>query len=433
MAASRETGAGERRGHGEDAWGFATRAIHVGQEPDPAYGAVTTPIYQTSTFAQEGVGGHKGYEYARSGNPTRTALEQCLASLEGGAHGLAFSSGLGAESAVTYLLKSGDHMVAHDDLYGGTSRLFNRLLANFGVTVDYVDATDPANVARALRPETRLVWVETPTNPLLRVVDIAAVAAAIRAHNDSVRGVTGRGSAGVPPVPGIEGVTSGGDPREGAQNGALLVVDNTFASPYLQRPLALGADLALHSATKYLGGHSDVVLGALVARDNGLAERLRFIQNAAGAVPGPFDCWLVLRGVKTLAVRMRQHSANAGSIARYLDGHPRIARVIYPGLESHPDHALAARQMSLFGGMISAEVVGGQEDAYRVLGKTKLFTLAESLGGVESLIEHPASMTHASIPPERRRDIGISDGLIRLSVGIEDEADLRADLAQALG
>jgi len=404
------------QGQHEDRWGFATRAIHAGQEPDPAYGAVTVPIYQTSTFAQDGVGGHKGYEYARSGNPTRTALEHCRASLEGegdAAHGLAFSSGLGAESAVTYLLKSGDHMVAHDDLYGGTSRLFNRLLANFGVTVDYVDATSRENVARALRPETRLVWVETPTNPLLRVVDIIAVATVVHDHNAHAA------------------LGEGGD-----TSGALLVVDNTFASPYLQRPLALGADIALHSATKYLGGHSDVVLGALVTRDDALAERLRFIQNAAGAVPGPFDCWLALRGVKTLAVRMRQHSANAMSIARYLEGHPRIDHVIYPGLENHPDHAIAARQMGemgLFGGMISAEVAGGQEEAYRVLARTKLFTLAESLGGVESLIEHPASMTHASIPPERRRAIGISDGLIRLSVGIEDEADLRADLAQALG
>jgi len=389
-------------GHDVEAWGFATRAIHAGQEPDPAYGAVTIPIYQTSTFAQEGVGGHKGYEYARSGNPTRTALETCLASLEAGAHGLAFSSGLGAESAITYLLKSGDHMVAHDDLYGGTSRLFNNLLSNFGVSVDYVDATDPANVARALRPETRLVWVETPTNPTLRVVDIAAVAARVHSYG------------------------------EGADH-PLLVVDNTFASPYLQQPLTLGADIALHSATKYLGGHSDVVLGALVVRDEALAARLRYIQNAAGAVPGPFDCWLVLRGVKTLAVRMRQHSANAMTVARFLKEQPRIARVIYPGLESHPDHALAARQMSLFGGMISAEVVGGREEAYRVLSRTKLFTLAESLGGVESLIEHPASMTHASIPPERRAAIGVSDGLIRLSVGIEDEADLCADLAQALG
>ena len=378
------------------AWGFATRAIHVGQEPDPTSGAVTVPIYQTSTFAQEAVGQHKGYEYARTGNPTRTALEQCLASLESGAYGLAFSSGMGAESAIAYLLKSGDHVVAHDDLYGGTSRLFNRLLANFGVEVDYVDATDPANVARALRPTTRLVWLETPTNPLLRIVDIAAVSA--QAH----------------------------------RAGALVVVDNTFASPFLQRPLELGADLVLHSATKYLGGHSDVVLGAVVLRDAALYERLRFIQNAAGAVPGPFDCWLVLRGVKTLAVRMRQHEANAAAVVRFLQEHPRITHVYYPGLESHAGHALAARQMSGFGAMLSAEVEGGQEAAFRVLSRTRLFTLAESLGGVESLIEHPASMTHASIPAERRAAIGIGDGLIRLSVGIEDADDLLADLTQAL-
>lgn len=377
-------------------WGFATRAIHVGQEPDPASGAVTVPIYQTSTFAQEAVGRHKGYEYARTGNPTRTALERCLASLENGSHGLAFSSGMGAESAIAYLLRGGDHIVAHDDLYGGTSRLFNHLLTGFGVEIDYVDAADPANVARALRPTTRLVWLETPTNPLLRIVDIGAVAAP--AH----------------------------------QAGALVVVDNTFASPYLQRPLELGADIVVHSATKYLGGHSDVVLGAIVTRDDTLAARLRFIQNAAGAVPGPFDAWLVLRGLKTLAVRMRQHESNARSVARFLNGHPRIERVLYPGLESHPGHALAARQMQGFGGMISAEVKGGQEAAYRVLSRTKLFTLAESLGGVESLIEHPASMTHASIPPDRRAAIGIGDGLIRLSVGIEDEADLLADLRQAL-
>jgi cystathionine beta-lyase/cystathionine gamma-synthase len=375
---------------------FETRAIHAGQEPDPTTGAVIVPIYQTSTFAQEGVGGHKGYEYARTGNPTRSALEQCLASLEGGAHGLAFSSGMGAESAITYLLQSGDHIVAHDDLYGGTSRLFNRLLANFGVTIDYVDATDPANVERALRPQTRLVWLETPTNPLLRIVDIAAVSAL--AH--------------------------------GA--GALVVVDNTFASPYLQRPLELGADLVLHSATKYLGGHSDVVLGAIVARDDALAERLRFIQNAAGAVPGPLDSWLVLRGVKTLALRMRQHEANAAAIARFLQGHPRVEHVYYPGLPEHPGYALARRQMHGFGGMISAELEGGREAAFRMLSRTRLFTLAESLGGVESLIEHPASMTHASIPAERRAAIGIGEGLIRLSVGVEDEADLIADLEQAL-
>lgn len=377
-------------------WGFATRAIHVGQPPDPTTGAVAVPIYQTATFAQEAVGQHKGYEYARTGNPTRTALEQCLASLENGAHGLAFSSGMGAESALTYLLRAGDHIAAHDDLYGGTSRLFNRLLAAFGVEVDYVDAGDPAAVAGALRPSTRMIWLETPTNPLLRIIDIAAVAEISR------------------------------------RAGALLVVDNTFASPYLQRPLDLGADIVLHSATKYLGGHSDVVLGAIVTRDAAVAERLRFIQNAAGAVPGPLDCWLVLRGLKTLAVRMRQHETNAREVARFLAGHPRIARVLYPGLETHPGHDLAARQMDGFGGMISAEVVGGREAAHRVLSRTRLFTLAESLGGVESLIEHPASMTHASISPERRAAIGIGEGLIRLSVGIEEADDLIADLRQAL-
>jgi cystathionine beta-lyase/cystathionine gamma-synthase len=368
----------------------------VGQEPEPATGAVTVPIYQTATFAQESVGRHKGYEYARTGNPTRTALEQCVASLESGHHGLAFSSGMAAEAAVTYLLHGGDHIVAHDDLYGGTSRLFDRLLAGFGVQIDYVDATDPANVARALRPTTRLVWLETPTNPLLRIIDIAAVVHAAHAA------------------------------------GALVVVDNTFASPYFQRPLELGADVVVHSATKYLGGHSDVVLGVLVTREEGLADRLRFIQNAAGAVPGPLDCWLVLRGLKTLALRMRQHEANAQAVARFLQQHPRVTRVLYPGLESHPGHAVAARQMSGFGGMVSAEVEGGQPAAYRVLSRIRLFTLAESLGGVESLIEHPGGMTHASVPPERRAAIGIGDGLIRLSVGIEDEADLLADLEQAL-
>jgi len=381
----------------DDSWGFATRAIHAGQQPDPAYGAVTTPIYQTSTYAQEGVGQHKGYDYARSGNPTRTALEECLASLEGGTDGIAFSSGMAAESAIAYLLKSGDHVIVHDDCYGGTPRLFNHLIAKFDVRFEYVDATDPDNVRRALRPDTRLVWFETMTNPLLRVIDITAVAE--RAH----------------------------------AVGALVVADSTFTSPYLVRPLDLGADIVLHSATKYLGGHSDAVLGALVVRDAELAAQLRFIQKAAGAVPGPLDAWLVLRGLKTLSIRMRCHQANAGVVARFLRDHPGITRVIYPGLDDHPDHLLASRQMRGFGGMISTEVAGGKEAAYRILGRTRLFTLAESLGGVESLIEHPASMTHASIPVERRAAIGVGDGLIRLSVGIEDDADLIADLKHALG
>ena len=382
----------------DTAWGFATRAIHIGQEPDPAYGAVTVPIYQTSTFAQQGVGGHKGYEYARSGNPTRTALETCLASLESGTHGLAFSSGLGAISTIAYLLRAGDHVVAHDDLYGGTSRLFNRLLGGFGIETTYVDATDPAAVGRALRPSTRLVWLETPTNPMLRLIDIAAVSELVHAQRSD----------------------------------ALVAVDNTFASPYLQRPLEWGADIVLHSATKYLGGHSDVVLGALVVKDDDLAERLRFAQNAAGAVPGPFDCWLVLRGIKTLAVRMRQHEANARAVVAFLTGHAGVGTVHYPGLPAHPGHAVATRQMSGYGGMVSADLAGGHDAALRALARTRVFTLAESLGGVESLIEHPASMTHASIPAERRAAIGIGEGLIRLSVGIEDEADLLTDLDHAL-
>ncbi len=379
-------------------WGFSTRAIHVGQEPDALTGAVTTPIYQTSTFAQDGIGNHKGYEYGRTGNPTRTALEECLASLEEGAHGLAFSSGMGAVSAVAYLLKQGDHVVAHDDLYGGTARFFNKLLSNFGVETTFVDASDPAAVQAALRPTTRLVWLETPTNPLLGIVPLKAVADLAHAHDPSL----------------------------------LVVVDNTFASPYFQRPLTLGADIVLHSATKYLGGHSDVVLGAVVVKDKALDERLRYIQNAAGATPGPFDSWLVLRGLKTLSLRMRRHEDNAMAIAVFLSMHPHVGKVIYPGLPSHPGHNLAREQMDGFGGMISVELHGGLDAAQRVLARTKLFTLAESLGGVESLIEHPGLMTHASLGAERRQEIGLGDGLIRLSVGIEDEADLLADLAQAL-
>jgi cystathionine gamma-lyase len=377
-------------------WGFSTRAIHSGQEPDPATGAVITPIYQTSTFAQEGLGRHKGYEYARSGNPTRTALETCLAALEGAQHGLAFGSGLGAETTLLHTLRSGDHVLAMDDLYGGSFRLFEQVFRRLGLTFSYVDARDPERLQSELRPNTRLVWLESPTNPLLKVVDLAAVAAV--AH----------------------------------QSGALVVVDNTFLGPYLQRPLALGADVVVYSTTKYLGGHSDVVGGALLLNDDALAAQLRFLENAVGTVPGPMDSWLVLRGLKTLAVRMEAHCANAMAVARMLDGHPAVARVYYPGLESHPDHQVARRQQRGFGGMLSFVVPGGMEGAGAVLERLRLFTLAESLGGVESLAEHPASMTHASIPPERRADLGLDEGLIRLSVGIEDCDDLLADLRCAL-
>lgn len=377
-------------------WGFATRAIHSGQEPDPATGAVITPIYQTSTFAQEGLGRHKGYDYARSGNPTRTALEGCLAALEGAQHALAFGSGLGAETTLLHTLSSGDHVLAMDDLYGGTFRLFERVFRQLGLTFSYVDARDLDRVQAALQPDTRLVWLESPTNPLLKVVDIAAVAQL--AHG----------------------------------KGARVVVDNTFLGPYLQRPLELGADVVVYSTTKYLAGHSDVVGGALLLNDDVLAAQLRYLENAVGTVPGPMDCWLVLRGLKTLAVRMDAHCANAQAVARMLEDHPRVARVYYPGLERHPDHAVACRQQRGFGGMLSFVVDGGMDAAGRILERLRLFTLAESLGGVESLAEHPASMTHASIPPERRAALGLDDGLIRLSVGIEECRDLLADLRQAL-
>ena len=376
--------------------GFATRAIHVGQAPDPTTGAVITPIYQTSTYAQEGLGRHKGYEYSRSGNPTRTALEECLASLEGARHGLAFGSGLGAETTILHTLRSGDHVVALDDLYGGTFRLFERVFRPLGISFSYVDARDLDTVKGGLRDGTRLVWLESPSNPLLKVVDIAAVADL--AH----------------------------------QAGARLVVDNTFLSPYFQQPLALGADVVVHSATKYLGGHSDVVGGAVLLNDDALAEQLRFLENATGSVPGPLDCFLVLRGLKTLAVRMEAHERNAGRVARMLAEHPGVMEVYYPGLSTHPDHELAARQQRGFGGMVSFVVEGGKERAGAILERLRLFTLAESLGGVESLAEHPASMTHASIPPERRAALGVSEGLVRLSVGIEDGDDLLADLRQAL-
>jgi cystathionine beta-lyase/cystathionine gamma-synthase len=375
--------------------GFATRAIHAGQDADPATGATVVPIYATSTYTQEAPGRHKGYEYSRSGNPTRTALETCLAALEGGERGLAFASGLAATTAVLSLLRPGEEVVAAADLYGGTYRLLERVFRPWGLVTRYTEDSSPEGFARLLSPATRLVWIETPTNPLLQLLDIEGIA------------------------------------RVTHQAGALLAVDNTFASPYLQQPLALGADLVVHSTTKYLGGHSDVVGGAVV----GGAELLRpiaFYQNAAGGVPGPFDAWLTLRGLKTLAVRMERHCANARRLAPWLAEQPQVERVYFPGLPTHPGHELARRQMRDFGGMISLRLKGGAEAARRFLPRTRLFSLAESLGGVESLVCHPATMTHASIPLEVRLARGVDDGLIRLSVGIEDADDLREDLRQAL-
>jgi cystathionine beta-lyase/cystathionine gamma-synthase len=377
--------------------GFATRAIHVGQEPDAATGAVIVPIYQTSTYAQSEVGVHKGFDYSRTANPTRAALEACLASLDNGRYGLAFASGMAAEDTLLHLFESGDHVVACDDVYGGTFRLFHRVLERVGLRFTFVDATCIENVERAIEDRTRLIWLESPTNPLLKLIDINAVAKLAHQHD------------------------------------IVVAVDNTFASSYCQRPLDLGADVVHYSTTKYMGGHSDVVGGALVTANDDLYERLKFLQNAVGGVPGAFDSWLVLRGLKTLAVRMRQHTANALQVGCFLEQHARVKRVYYPGLESHPQHALARRQMvGGFGGMLSFEIHGGVDGAREVARRTRLFTLAESLGGVESLIELPALMTHASLPAERRAEIGIDDGLIRLSVGIEEAEDLIDDLIQAL-
>jgi cystathionine beta-lyase/cystathionine gamma-synthase len=375
---------------------FETQAIHAGQPPDPTSGAVMTPIYQTSTFAQEGVGRHRGYEYARTGNPTRTALEACLAALEAGRHGLAFASGMAATDTVLRLLAPGDHVVAGGDVYGGTYRLFERVLKAYGLEFTYVDTTQLAEIESALRPNTRLLWLETPSNPLLRVSDLRAVA----------------------------------DLVHRARPGAWMAVDNTFATPYLQQPLELGADLVVHSTTKYLGGHSDVVGGAVVMRSDEMHERLAFLQNAVGAVPGPMDCFLVLRGIKTLAVRMDRHGENAARVAEFLALQPKVERVIYPFHASHPQHALARRQMRNGGGMVSFTLRGGAEAAVRAVERTREFTLAESLGGVESLIEIPAAMTHASTAGS---PIAIEPGLIRLSVGLENVDDLIADLEQALG
>lgn len=375
--------------------GFATKAIHIGQEPDAQTGSITVPLYQTSTFAQEALGRHKGYEYARTQNPTRAAWEQNIAALEEGSDAIAFASGMAAIDAVARLLNAGDHVLLADDMYGGTYRLFDRVLARHGIRFDTVDMRDLDAVQAAMRPHTRLLFTETPTNPLMTISDIAGLAEIAHAHN------------------------------------ALLAVDNTFASPYFQRPLTLGADIVVHSATKYLGGHSDLVHGVVVVRSPELAEKLHFIQNAVGAVPSPFDCWLLLRSVKTLALRMEQHQRNAMAIAQLCVQHSAVVRVYYPGLPSHPQHMLARQQMSGFSGMVSIEL-GSRDNAERFIAALRLITLAESLGGVESLVCHPATMTHASIPEEQRRARGITDGLIRLSIGIEDTDDLIADVSSAL-
>jgi cystathionine gamma-lyase/cystathionine beta-lyase/cystathionine gamma-lyase/homocysteine desulfhydrase len=374
---------------------FSTKAIHAGQEPDPTTGAVTVPIYQTSTYAQEGLGKHKGFEYARTQNPTRSALEQNLAALEGGKACFAFASGMAATNAVMTLLQAGDHVIVSDNTYGGTFRLFDKVLRKFGVEFSYVDAREPQNVEEATRAETRMVFVETPTNPVMSLVDIRAVSEITR------------------------------------RRGLRLVVDNTFMSPYFQRPLELGADIVVHSTTKYLNGHSDSVGGAVILNNEEDIQALAFIQNAAGAIISPMDAWLVMRGTKTLAVRMRQHDENGRIVAQFLSEHPSVKKVYYPGLKSHPQHDLASRQMSGFGGMISFET-GSLENAKRVLESVRVCTLGESLGGVESLISHPATMTHAALGVEGRQKIGLTDGMVRLSVGIEDADDLIADLDQAL-
>jgi cystathionine gamma-lyase len=378
--------------------GFATRCIHAGQSPDPTTGAVMMPIYATSTFAQESPGVHKGFEYARSQNPTRMAFERCIADLEGGSAAFAFASGLAASATVLDLLDHGSHIVASDDLYGGTRRLFERVRKlSAGLDITYVDVGSADAVKAALRPNTRLVWVETPTNPLLKLADLQAIAAATRGH------------------------------------GAWLVADNTFATPWVQRPLEFGFDIVVHSTTKYLNGHSDMVGGTVVVGENPeLREWIGFLQNAVGSISGPFDSFLALRGLKTLSLRMERHCGSAQRIAEFLSSHQQIESVIYPGLESHPQHALARRQMHGFGGIVSARVKGGLSGAKRFLERCRLFTLAESLGGVESLVEHPANMTHASVPPEVRAELGIDDGLVRLSVGIEDPDDLIQDLRTAL-
>ena len=382
-------------GHAAGALSIDTLAVHAGQPHDPQTGAVAIPIVLASTFAQDGPGVHKGYEYSRSGNPTRAALEACVAALEGGTHGFAFTSGSATTATILHTLRPGDHVLCGDDVYGGTFRFLDKVIAPMGISASYVDMTDPATIRAALRPSTRMIWMETPTNPMLKVFDIAGAA-------EIARGA-----------------------------GAILVVDNTFATPILQRPLELGATLVVHSTSKYMNGHADVVGGVAVTSDAALAERLGFLQNAIGAVPSPFDCYLILRGLKTLGVRVRQQTASATILAERLEAHPRVARVHYPGLASHPGRALAARQMRGPGAMISFVVAGGLEEASSLLRRVQIFACAESLGGVESLAEHPAIMTHASLNEDARRALGIADGLVRLSIGLEGVEDLWADLERA--
>lgn len=377
---------------------FATKAIHAGVSPDPSTGAIMTPIYQTSTYVQEAPGKHKGYEYSRTHNPTRTALQNALAALENAKHGICYASGLAATDALLKLFQPGDEIVATNDLYGGTYRIFTKVFEGFGLKFRFVDLSDASQMETVFSEKTKMLWLETPTNPLLRLIDVEAYAKAAKSR------------------------------------GVLTVVDNTFASPYLQNPLDLGADIVMHSVTKYLGGHSDTVMGAIMLNDDALAQRLAFIQNACGAVPGPQDCFLVLRGLKTLHLRMQRHCENARRVAEFLQSHPKVGKVYYPGLENHPGHDLAKRQMRDFGGMLSFELKGDDYDeAVRVMSSFHVFSLGESLGGVESLCTHPASMTHASIPKEERAKSGLKDTLIRLSVGVEDAEDLVDDLRQAIG
>lgn len=381
----------------KDNFGFETRAIHAGQQPDPTTGAIMTPVYLSSTYVQESPGIHKGYEYSRTSNPTRKAYEDCLANLESGRFGFAFASGCAASTTALHLLKAGDHVIASDDMYGGTFRLMDKVIQHNGIEFSYVDLTNVENFKAAIKPNTKMVWIETPTNPTMKLVDILKTSAHARSK------------------------------------GIISLVDNTFMSPYFQRPLELGADIVLHSTTKYINGHSDIVGGALITSNEEIAKKLAFLSNSMGGICSPFDAFVSMRSLKTLALRMRQHDANGREIARFLEKHPKVERVVYPGLESHPQHALAKEQMHGFGGMITFYIKGGIEAARTFLESVRVFSLAESLGGVESLIEHPAIMTHASVPPETRKALGIDDGMIRLSVGVENLDDLIRDLENALG